>query len=114
MTRRLPALSCPVQTRRWQALCFDGEAWALLPTNPGADALPLLGLDVVADFGSALWLRARWRGDASRWGWRWPAEQHLWLRRGRDAVDWPLLRAALAQGRRWLGDGAPTDASTRG
>lgn len=103
MSRRtLPALLCPLTLARWRALRFDGEAWFLVPRTEGADELPLTQAMVVFDAGASLWLRLRWRG--TRWAW-WPGEQHLWLRRGHVAVDWPLLRAALARQRRWLGDG---------
>lgn len=108
--RKLPALFCPLRLKRWQALRFDGSAWYLLPRSAGADELPLTRLDVVLDMGSLLWLRLQWRGE--RWAW-WPGEQHLLLRRGGMAVDWTLLRAALAQDRRWLGDGHRSS-STRG
>jgi hypothetical protein len=100
--RTLPALLCPLTLARWRALRFDGESWFLLPRTEGADELPLTQVAVVLDAGALLWLRLRWRGD--RWTW-WSGEQHLWLRRAHVAVDWPLLRAALAPQRRWLGDG---------
>ncbi|RVT88559.1 hypothetical protein [Inhella crocodyli] len=108
--RTLPACHCPLTHRRWQALRFDGESWFLLPRAPGADELPLSAVAVVLDTGSTLWLRVQWHGG--RWAW-WPGEQHLWLRRGRVAVDWPVLRAALALQRRWLGD-ARRSSSTPG
>ncbi len=85
MSRRsLPALYCPLAQARWQGLRFDGEAWFLLPRTSGADELRLTEVAVVLDFGAALWLRLRWPGE--RWT-VWPGEQHLWLRRGRTAVD---------------------------
>ncbi len=102
-TRRLPAFVLPIAKRRWDQLRFDGEAWSLRSRAAPQAEQALDRVQIALEGRDWRWLRLQWARD----GWRrwWPAETHLYLRRGEHAALWPLIGAALAarQGRPWLG-----------
>jgi hypothetical protein len=91
---------------RWRALLCEGQHWALLPIEPTDEPLQLRCVDVVLDLDELLWLRLRGPSGQGILRW-WPAHCHLVVRRAQHPGLWPLLRAALAKGRRRHWWGAP-------